>query len=1254
MSQPERLIVVLDSTGGTLANLGVALRRLNGSGLRVEARSRDDLFDSRAIDRVAALVEQATALILLPHGGSESIPGFDRLIAAAAGRLIHVQPAPASPESLTLAQAHSTDFDSPAWRRRVAYLVEGGIDNLTALLRFLGGDADAPPVRPVPVDGLYHPAYAGPDEPEAYLAWARGRFADGAARPVVGLWFYRPHWLAGDLAVYDALIAEIEAQGGLALAIFHVRAGGAGRGGHAVPELVARWFQGRIDVLLSPLSFSLAQLGPQAARVLAELDVPVLQLILTANPRAEWEESLQGVTPLDVSANVAQPEFDGCLIAGLVATREHDAPDPLTGTRLIRRLPVAERCRHVVTLALNWARLRRTPPERRKVAILFHHYPPRNDCLGSAVGLDSFASVAGLLDRLATAGYRLDQLYPDGEALARDLLGRLTNDRRYLPPAALAERAAGRIDGATARRWDGERPDKLRREVADRWGPPPGRTFVHDGALLVGGRINGNVFLGMQPPRARMEDGDDRVVQPDGKAVHDPFLPATHHYLGYYQWLREGFGAQAVIHVGTHGTLEWMPGKSVGLSEACHPDAALRDLPNLYPYNVGIIGEGTQAKRRAQACILDHLIPAQTSADLAPALAEIEAQIDKAYFTAQEDPAKLPLVFDRLWERIAAAHLDCDLGLTRADFTADATSALGRLHGYLSEIETTAINDGLHVLGRPPEGPRLLSTLVHLTRLPQEGAPSLWEAVAAARGLDLLALADDPGGRRDGGASNGQEIARIIADAEAALAALAGQDWSEAALSTLVADRFAGSPHVERALRFIRDALLPRLAATSQEIDHALDGLAGRFVPPGPGGAPTRGAADALPTGRNFYSLDPLKIPSPEAWTSGCAMAEALVERYRADHGRWPEQIGMVLWSSPTMRTRGDDVAEILQLIGARPLWEAGSGRVIGVEPIPLAERRFPRIDVTVRASGLFRDTFPNVMELIDAATRMVAALAEPPDWNPLARNVAVEVAELRAAGLDEAEIARRAGFRVFSDPPGCYGAGVNALLREGGWEQTADLGEIYLRWGGHAYGAGTYGEARQDSFRRRLGALDLTVKNSDTREHDIFVSDDYNAYHGGMNAAVIAAGGGRVASYTGDANDPRRPRIRSTAEEGRLIFRTRVLNPKWIEGMRRHGYKGAGDLAKLVEYCFQWDATSKILEDWQYAELARTYAFDPAMRDFFARHNPDALHTIIERLIEAIRRGLWAEPGADRDRLETLFLDAEGLVEDSLSGGPS
>lgn len=1267
-----RRFVVLDATGSTLSLLGGALRKANAGRdvpLSVVGRSRDDLFDARRIEDTARLIAGVDGVIVLPHGGAESIPGFDRLMEAAAGVPVHIQVSAGSPESVGLARALSADFGTDAFGRRTAYLARGGEDNLARLLAYLAWDPasgaqDPGPARPMATEGIFHPHYSGPDDVEVYLDWARHRLGRGTDAPVIGLWFYRSSWLSGDLEPYEALIGEIESQGGIPLGVFHLRLADADVGNLPVAALIERYFKkdgrARVDALLSPMSFSLALVDGPGQAALASLDVPVLQLIVTGNPVAVWRDGEQAVPPIEVSVSVAQPEFDGCLIGTVVATREEGGIDPDTGASLAVRKPVADRCRHVVRWAMNWSRLRRTPPARRRIAILFHHYPPKNDRLGSAFGLDSFESVKRLCDRLADEGYGLAKRYPDGESLAFEMLDRLTNDRRYLPPGEMMARAAATIGTDTARSWHADRAERIRTEMDEKWGPVPGVTFVCDGRMLVGGLVNGNVFIGMQPPRGRMEEGDEPSVQPDGRTIHDPFLPATHHYLGYYRWLRDVFGAQAVFHIGTHGTLEWLPGKSVGLSDACYPDAAIADLPNLYPYIVSNPGEGTQAKRRSYACILDHMIPPQTSAGLSEPMQALEDLLDKIAIARVEDPPKLPLLMDRLWEEAERLHLDRDTGLDRDAAMADPDGFCRRLHGYLSEVEITSINDGLHVMGCPPGGARLHETLLALTRLPQGGGgtsgggPSLWDAVADAFGYDGADLRDDPGGRLPSdGRTKGQVLAGFLDGLRGVFADLDRLDWTADGIARVVADRYRGSGRVAAALTFVATVVRPGLLGVTEEIDNAVRGVAGGFVPPGASGAPSRGAVDVLPTGRNFFSVDPMKIPTPEAWEVGVRLGDALVARYREDEGRYPGQIGMVLWASPTMRTRGDDVAEILYLMGVRPVW-ASTGRVTGVEVIPLAERAFPRIDVTVRASGLLRDSFPHVMAMIDEGVKLVAALNEPPDLNILARNVGVDREEMIRAGVPPEEADRRARFRLFSDRPGCYGAGVADLLESGKWTDPGELGDIYIHWGGYAYGADTYGRASQQDFERRLGRVDLTCKNSDTREYDIFSSDDYNSYHGGMNAAVKRASGGRAPrSFTGDSNDPRKPRVRDTAEEGRFVFRTRVLNPKWIEGMKRHGYKGAGDMSKLVDYCYQWDATSGILEDWQYAGMAETYAFDPEMRAFFGRHNPYALHNITERLLEAIGRGLWENPGADKDRLEALLLDAEGDIEDSLIGAP-
>ena len=1264
MNPAQHTVVVIDATATHLPLLGRAVAAFSpeeAACLRVAAAGKDDLFDSKRIEAMAEAIRSSSALVLLPHGGARSIPGIDALAEAAAGKLIHVQAGGMSSEDVELAREIGSDFGSEAYKRRHAYIREGGLNNLRGMLltlaRELGCDLPEPPApEKLPREGLYHPDWRGGLlDRDAYLDWARARVGEDA--PVIGMWFGNYAWQNGDLATYDALIAEIEAQGGIPLAVFHSRFRDAEVGNMSVAEVTEHFFKRDgvtlIEALFSPMSFSLTQATPGSDQVLPELDVPTLQLILTYNPRAQWEETIQAVSPMDVSVNIAQPEFDGAIIGTVVATRDDIGADPATGARLLVRKPVPDRCRHVVRWAMNWAKLRRTPRSERKVAIIFHQYPPRNDRLGCASGLDSFESVNALLESMAAQGYRIDRRFENGEAIAFEMIDRLTSDRRYLQPAQMAERAVGTIDTPTALRWHAERSEKMQREMDEKWGPAPGVTFYHDGKLLVGGMVVGNVFLGVQPPRARMEEADQPVLQPDGQTIHDPYLPATHHYLGYYRWLREEFGVHAVIHVGTHGTLEWMPGKSTGLSRDCYPDAAISDIPHLYPYIINNPGEGTQAKRRSYCVILDHMIPPQTNAGKTEEFEKIEDLLEAAYYAKHEDPTKITLILEKVWALAAEAHLDADIGMTREAAEENPFDFFGKLHGYLETVDVTSINDGLHTFGQVPPPERFNETMVHLTRLPNGDVASLWDAVAAARGFDSEDLRDHPGELVPAlGKTKGQVLSQILVDVRAAYDALDEAGWSDEAIRHETQARFNGSQRVADVLYFVRDGIRPKLQQITDEIKYALHGLDSGFVPPGGSGSPTRGRIDILPTGRNFFSVDPFKIPTPEAWEVGVRQADALVERYMQDEGKVPRQVGMVLWGVPTMSTRGDDMAQILYMMGVRPVWNRHSGRVDGVEVIPLEERKYPRIDVTVRTSGFFRDAFPNLMETIDSAARMIAALKEPPEINPLAHNVAIEREELIKAGLSPEEAERRAAFRVYSDKPGTYGAGVADLLFSGQWEKTADLGEIYIAWGGYAYGEGVYGEARQDDFRKRMGKLDLTVKNESTREYDIFSCVDFNNYHGGMNAAVKAASGKYVPSYSGDSSDPRKPRIRSTDEEGRFIFRTRVLNPKWIEGMKRHGYKGAGDMSFLIDICYHWDASSGILEDWQYKEMAKTYAFDPEMQRFFKEHNPYALQNIAERLLEAISRGLWENPGEDKEKLEALLLDAEGDIEDSLATG--
>ncbi|HXV92227.1 MAG TPA: cobaltochelatase subunit CobN, partial [Pseudonocardia sp.] len=451
-------------------------------------------------------------------------------------------------------------------------------------------------------------------------------------------------------------------------------------------------------------------------------------------------------------------------------------------------------------------------------------------------------------------------------------------------------------------------------------------------------------------------------------------------------------------------------------------------------------------------------------------------------------------------------------------------------------------------------------------------------------------------------------------------------------------------PDAVAVLEFAAGEVVPRLARTSDEIVHVLRALRGGYVPAGPSGSPTRGLVNVLPTGRNFYSVDPKAIPSRSAWEVGSALAESLVARHLADTGTYPSSVGLTVWGTSAMRTQGDDIAEILALIGCRPTWDEASRRVTGVEVVPLAELGRPRIDVTVRISGFFRDAFPHVIGLLDDAIRLVAELDEPAEQNFLRAHVEADTAQHGDR--------RRATSRIFGSKPGAYGAGLLPLIDARNWRSDADLAEVYAVWGGYAYGRGLDGrEARADmeqAFRR----IAVAAKNQDTREHDIVDSDDYFQYHGGMVAMVRALTGRSPAAYVGDSAVPDAVRTRTLAEETKRVFRARVVNPKWVAAMRRHGYKGAFELAATVDYLFGYDATAGVVDDWMYARLAESYVFDETTRAFMQRSNPWALRGITERLLEAADRGMWAKPDDTvLDRLRRTYLDLEGDLEGGSEG---
>lgn len=1205
-------------------------------------RTGGDFRDFGNLDEFIQFAKKSHIVIIHLMG---ALPEFDLLISSLKSAGVPVLVASSvtgrNKEFMSLSTVNQEDYQNI-----LRYLNYGGKKNFENLLLYLanritGASYEFGAPERLPWEGIYHPDFEYLPTIDEYI---EKKIIPG--RLTVGLWFHQNYWQGGNTSFVDSIIKEIERQGANVIPVFFSGTKDADLGIKGLEWVVENYYKkdGKplIDVIISALSFSLST-SLSSSEVpdafLKKLKIPIIKAILTCNTFEEWRDTLQGLSTIEIPSNIAMPEFDGILITVPVAAMKFSETHPLTGTTIVKFEPIPERISKLVRLSLNWAKLKRIPNKEKKVAIIFHNYPPRNDTIGHAFGLDAPVSVLNILRDLKEKGYLLDYLPENSQTLIEVIINRLTNDRRWASSEELAERAIAKITPDQYTKWFNKLPADVREKMEKDWGKPPGSLFSYKGELLVSGILNGNVFIGLQPPRGFLED--------PSSIYHSPDLSMPHHYYGYYRWIRDVFKANVIMHIGTHGTLEWLPGKSVGLSASCFPDITISDLPNVYPYIITNPGEGTQAKRRSYCCIIEHLIPVMHNADAYEEIAKLEVQLQDYYHVKTSDQGKLQIMQKLIWENVSQAKLDHDLELTEETVFSDFDAFLEKLHAYLHELTDAQIRDGLHVLGEPPTDSRLEEFLVTLTRLSNGAVPSLRQSIAEMKGYNYDDLIANRGKLNPDGKTNGDLIKELNNLSLELVKRFHSEGFKEQSIDAITKDVLGGnSADVRRCLSYVGSFLAPALAATIDELTHTLSACEGNYVPPGPSGSLTRGMADILPTGRNFYSVDPRAIPSSASWRIGVALGDALLERYLKEEGKYPESIGIVIWATDTMKTKGDDIAEILYLMGVKPVWEETSGRVIGVEAIPLEKLKRPRIDVTIRISGLFRDTFPNIVHLIDEAVALVASLKEPPERNYLAKHVETEVRERAVQSVDVERAREEACYRIFGDRPGAYGCGVSEAIDSKNWKDQKDLSNIYVTWGCYAYGRKNYGISIPEQFKLRLSKINLTVKNQDSREYDILDGDDWYDAHGGMISAVKTFKGEAPRSYCGDSSDPDRVKIRSTAEETKHVFRSRLLNPKWIQSMKRHGYQGAGDLSRTVDFVFGWDATVEVVEDWMYEDLAKKYVLDTKMQEWLKEVNPYALQNMVERLLEAIERNMWQATEDMRKELQKIYLNIEGLLE--------
>ena len=1230
IEQNSAPIIFLSSADTDIQSLATCLPFLPDHFPAIRATNILQLQQQLSIDTYAEeVLSQSKVIILRLLGGRSYWPyGLEVIKEVAELNEVTLFILPGDDNLDETLMSHSTvtfSHSHKLWR----YLTQGGQENWLNGLKFISDlcwQTNYNPVEPtiVPDFGVYKNNLENKTD-----------FAN------IVILFYRSHYLAGNLQPIDALCKSLfEKQiNPIPLFISSLR-------DLDVQNKLIDYCQSLSDhpipLILNTTSFSLGKIDDNSCSHLWQiLDIPILQVIFSSGTKEQWLDSFQGLNPRDVAMNIALPEVDGKIITRAVSFKSVKTWNEQLETDVIVYESVEDRLNFVSELAANFIKLNHTPVKERKIALILANYPNKDGRIANGVGLDTPASCINILQALQEEGYSIKDIPRTGNELIQRLTQGITND----PESKELRPVNQSISCSEYEQYFQTLPLETQQEITQRWGDIPEVNNVT--SYPISGIQLGNIFIGIQPSRGY--DFDPSLN------YHAPDLEPTPHYLAYYYWLKHHFQAAAIIHVGKHGNLEWLPGKSLALSSTCYPEITLATIPNFYPFIVNDPGEGSQAKRRSHAVILDHLTPPLTRAELYGNLEQLETLIDEYYEAQTLDPKRLKIIGDRITSLVTETNLNQDLGIN--SINNDSLSQFVTIaDGYLCELKEAQIRDGLHILGSCPKDTQLRDLVISITRYPSLDRMGLITALATDFNLDvnpLTANLEESFSYAKSSKIIPEEICfnlkqcRIIGDVIEVLETYA-QTLVENLINSDNIEQFNHLPCTQKELNWSKTFLLPNLYETPQEITNLLRGLNGKYVPSGASGAPTRGRPEVLPTGRNFYSVDIRAIPTQTAWDVGRKAAETLIERYTQDNGEYPQTLAISIWGTSTMRTGGDDIAQVLALLGVQPIWDGLSRRVVDYEILKPSVLGRPRVDVTVRVSGFFRDSFPNLLQLLYKVIKDVSSLEESKSINPLAAKVEEEKAFWQQQGLTEEQAKLKSGYRIFGSKPGAYGAGLQGLIEAQNWQNEQDLAKAYINWSCYAYDQNGVGHGVPEVFEKRLKQLQVVLHNQDNREHDLLDSDDYYQFQGGLTASVRALTGKNPETYFGDNSIAANPKVRRLKEEIARVYRSRVINPKWIKSVMRHGYKGAFEMSATVDYLFAYDATANCVEDFMYQGVAEAYLFDEKVQQFIQQKNPWALRDMAERLLEANQRGLWQNVNSNTlDNLRNIVHDAERKIEE-------
>ncbi len=1192
-----------------------------------------DLYEDKVL-------EQAEVVVVSLLGGKAywqyGVEGLVRWSKAKSNRTLILVPGDdnVDPELIELSTVPE-QVQHQVWR----YLRAGGIANSAQLFTYLNqlyfeAEFEVHDPQFLPVAQFY-------DEQHIISKWKN-------EQTVVALIFYRSHLQSANCAMFDQFI-NLMSDNGLNPLPIVISSLKDDQAMSVVNQLLS---EHDCRLILNSTGFAANTVSspglssqPNSFKRLFAVDIPILQLVLSSSTLQDWTDYKQGLRSRDIAMQVVLPEMDGKVLTRAISFKTEAFFDQKTQISLVQYQLHTERASFVIELAKKYIQLSTTENKNKRIALILANYPTKDGRIGNGVGLDTPNSTVNILNALKGAGYPIDSVPENGNKLIETLLETVTNNPNTLHHLACWQS----LSLSDYKKAFADLPLVSQQAITERWGKPEDDIKCRDGRLMISGVRLGETFVGIQPARGF---NIDLLAN-----YHDPDLVPPHNYLAFYFWLRFTYQVNAVIHVGKHGNLEWLPGKGLALSNECWPDAVLGPMPHFYPFIVNDPGEGAQAKRRTQAVIIDHLMPPMTRAETYGELAELEGLVDEYYQAQGLDVRREVWLREQILEKVQSTNILDELNEAARE---DDDQVLEELDTYLCDIKEAQIRHGLHIFGQLPEPHKVANTLIALLRLPRgEGVINQGILHVLANDFSLLedGLPFDPlqatreqwrGEKPDLLMKVSETLWRTHADTRERLELIALKWVEHFLLNNNDLIELNHYPATQALLTYAKSTIQAALnQSVENELSAIIAGLDGKFIEAGPSGAPTRGRLDTLPTGRNFYSVDNRAIPSKAAWVLGQQSAQALVHRHLQEHGDYPKQLGLSVWGTATMRTGGDDIAQAFALMGVKPIWAQGSNRVVDFEIIPFQLLNRPRVDVTLRVSGFFRDAFANVMALFDAAVVAISELNEPGNGNLIQQNIKQREAQLIADGMTIGEAKREASYRVFGSKPGAYGAGLQGLIDERCWEQKSDLAEAYLNWGGYAYGnSDKDGVQAKDAFLHQLSNIEVVVQNQDNREHDLLDSDDYYQFQGGMSNAAQVYSGKAPSIYHSDHSNPSKPVIRTLKEELNRVIRSRVLNPKWIEGMREHGYKGAFEMGATVDYLFAYDATTDLIADYQYQQVTDTLLFDDINQQFLKDNNPQIMEEMAERLMEAAQRGLWQAPEEYKEKLQDLLLQCDEMQE--------